>query len=248
VDPSRTVLVIDDDPEACEIIAHHLKRDGFEVVVANSGAEGLQRAREVRPVAITLDVVMPEMDGWSVLSALKADDDLKDIPVVMVSMVDDKSTGYTLGATSYLTKPVDRERLLESISRHRGAAGEVLIIEDDEHTRGMLARVLAKAGWAVTEAEDGQQGLAALEANTPQLILLDLMMPVMDGFEFLREVRARPEWRDVPVIVVTAKDLSEADRRLLSERVEQVLTKGMYSRDELIGVVRAALSEVATIA
>ncbi len=248
VDPSRTVLVIDDDPEACEIIAHHLKRDGFEVVVANSGAEGLERAREVRPVAITLDVVMPEMDGWSVLSALKADDDLKDIPVVMVSMVDDKSTGYTLGATSYLTKPVDRERLLDSISRHRGAAGRVLIIEDDANTRGMLARVLAKAGWAVTEAEDGQQGLAALEANTPQLILLDLMMPVMDGFEFLREVRARPEWRDVPVIVVTAKDLSEADRRLLSERVEQVLTKGMYSRDELIGVVRAALSEVATIA
>ena len=248
VDPSRTVLVIDDDPEACEIIAHHLKRDGFEVVVANSGAEGLRRAREIRPAAITLDVVMPEMDGWSVLSALKADDDLNDIPVVMVSMVDDKSTGYTLGATSYLTKPVDRERLLESISRHRGAAGEVLIIEDDEHTRGMLARVLAKAGWAVTEAEDGQQGLAALEAKTPQLILLDLMMPVMDGFEFLREMRARPEWRDVPVIVVTAKDLSEADRRLLSDRVEQVLTKGMYSRDELIGVVRAALSQMATVA
>jgi PAS domain S-box-containing protein len=246
VNPGRTVLVIDDDPEACEIIAHHLKRDGFEVVVAHSGAEGLERAREIRPAAITLDVVMPEMDGWSVLSALKADDALHDIPVVMVSMVDDKTTGYTLGATSYLTKPVGREQLLESISRQLEATGEVLIVEDDANTRGMLARVLAKAGWTVAEAEDGQQGLAELEANTPQLILLDLMMPVMDGFEFLREVRARPEWRDVPVIVITAKDLTKADRRLLSDRVEQVLTKGVYSRDELIGVVRTALSRVAT--
>jgi CheY-like chemotaxis protein len=110
----------------------------------------------------------------------------------------------------------------------------------------MLARVLGKAGWTVTEAEDGQQGLAALGSNSPQLILLDLMMPVMDGFEFLSEVRERPEWRDVPVIVVTAKDLTEADRRLLSDRVEQVLTKGLYSRDQLIEVVRTALGQIAT--
>jgi CheY-like chemotaxis protein len=191
---------------------------------------------------------MPDMDGWSVLSALKADEALNDIPVVMVSMVDDKSTGYTLGATSYLTKPVSREQLLESINRQLEATGEVLVVEDDANTRGMLARVLAKAGWAVVEAEDGQQGLAALQANTPQLILLDLMMPVMDGFEFLREVRSRAEWRDVPVIVITAKDLTKADHRLLSERVERVLTKGVYSRDELIEVVRAALGQVATIA
>jgi PAS domain S-box-containing protein len=241
-DPLRTVLVIDDDPEACEIIAHHLTRDGFEVVVANGGAEGLEIAREIQPAAITLDVMMPDTDGWSVLKSLKSDERLKNIPVVMVSMVDDRSTGYTLGATSYLTKPVDRQQLLDTIGQHLGVSGEVLVLEDDLNTRSMLARVLKRAGWAVTEAGDGEQGLAAMQRSKPDLILLDLMMPVMDGFDFLMQMRARSEWRDVPVIVVTAKDLTAADHRFLSGRVEQVLAKGAYTRDQLIGLVRGAVA------
>jgi PAS domain S-box-containing protein len=240
----RTVLVIDDDPEAREIVAHFLSRDGFHVATAASGDEGLRLAHRIRPAAITLDVMMPDMDGWSVLRALKADPDLRDVPVVMLTMVDDKSKGYSLGATDYLTKPVDRHRLQEALSRFfvAGKPGQVLVVEDDKPTREMLARSLAKAGWQVAEAGHGREALDQLGRQTPDLILLDLMMPVMDGFDFLLEMRANPEWKDVPVIVLTAKDLTDEDRRILSGRVEQIVQKGARSNEQVIRMIRQAMT------
>jgi len=241
--PGRTVLVIDDDPEACELLRQFLTRDGFEVVTATNGADGLALAREIRPAAITLDVLMPGMDGWAVLGALSADRELKDIPVIMVSMVDDRSQGYTLGATDYLTKPVDRNRLLGSIRKHRREGGRLLLVEDDVDTRNMLARILSAAGWVVCEASNGREALDALSVQKPDLILLDLMMPVMNGFDFLVRLRAS-EWSDVPVVVVTAMDMTDEDRRRLNGSVEQVLSKGSYSRETLVEVVRDAVDRV----
>jgi len=189
-------------------------------------------------------VMMPDMDGWSVLRALKADPGLREVPVIMVTMVDDKTRGYSLGATDYLTKPVDREMLLQMLSRYHPAEQHrtVMLVEDDDDTRKMMSRTLDKAGWVVTEAGNGREALDQLALETPRLILLDLMMPVMDGFDFLLEMRANPEWQDIPVIVLTAKDLTDEDRRVLSGRVEQVVAKGACSREHLMNLVRGLVT------
>jgi len=238
-EPGSTVLVIDDDAEAAEIIRRFLEKDGFNVVTALSGEEGLRLAHQLQPAAITLDVMMPDMDGWSVLRALKVDPLLHNIPVVMLTMVDDKSRGYSLGATAYLTKPVDRDQLHHALARYHtpGEPCAVLLVEDDPATREMMARTLEKADWRVSEAGNGREALDRLAQETPQLILLDLMMPVMDGFDFLLEMRANADWQNIPVIVLTAKDLTEEDRRLLSGRVEQIVDKGACAHEQLVDLI-----------
>jgi signal transduction histidine kinase/DNA-binding response OmpR family regulator len=234
-----TILVIDDDPEASEIIRRFLEKDGFEVVTAISGEAGLRLAHRLQPAVITLDVMMPDMDGWSVLRALKADPVLCEIPVVMLTMVDDKTRGYSLGATAYLTKPVERDQLQRALARYHTAdqPGSLLLVDDDRNTREMMIRTLEKADWAVTEAGNGREALDCLAREKPRLILLDLMMPVMDGFDFLLEMRANADWQDIPVIVLTAKDLTEQDRRMLSGRVEQVVEKGACAHDQLVNLI-----------
>jgi len=236
----HTVLVIDDDPEARDIVERFLRKDGFEVATASSGEEGLRLAHKLQPAVITLDVMMPGMDGWSVLRALKADPVLHDIPVVMLTMADDKSMGYSLGATSYLAKPVDRNQLHQTLARYssRSEPCSALLVEDDAATREMMARTLEQSGWAVSEAGNGREALDRLAQEIPRLILLDLMMPEMDGFEFLLEMRANVDWHDIPVIVLTAKDLTEEDRRMLSGRVEQIVEKGASTHEQLLGLVR----------
>jgi PAS domain S-box-containing protein len=244
----RTVLVIDDDPEARDIVERFLRKDGFEVATAGGGEEGLRLAHKLQPAAITLDVMMPDMDGWSVLRALKADPVLHDIPVVMLTIVDDKSKGFTLGATDYLTKPVDRDQLHNALARFY-APGEpcsVLLVEDDTATREMMARTLEKSDWAVSEAGNGREALDRLAQEKPQLILLDLMMPVMDGFDFLLEMRANAEWQDIPVIVLTAKDLTEEDRRILNGRVKQIVEKGSGANVQVVSLIHQALDHAPT--
>jgi PAS domain S-box-containing protein len=229
------VLVIDDDADARDLLRRFLESEGFGVAEADGGEPGLALARALKPQAITLDVLMPGMDGWAVLSALKADPELAGIPVLMLSMLDDKSLGFALGASEYLSKPVDRERLRQVLGRYRKDGDcDVLIVEDDPATRELLERLLASEGWAVASAENGRVALEALEHHTPSLILLDLMMPVMDGCEFATELRRRERWREIPVIVLTAKDLSAEDRRRLNGGVQGVLQKGALSREELL--------------
>jgi signal transduction histidine kinase/CheY-like chemotaxis protein len=239
----RIVLVIDDDPEARDIIERVLRKDGFEVATADGGEEGLRLAHKLQPAAITLDVMMSDMDGWSVLRALKADPVLHEIPVVMLTVADDKSRGYSLGATDYLTKPVDRDRLHDALARYL-APGEpcsVLLVEDDEATREMIARTLEKSGWQVREATNGREALDQLAQEEPRLILLDLMMPVLDGFDFLLEMRANAEWQQIPVIVLTAKDLTEEDRRILSGRVEQIVEKGACTHEQVVNLIHQVM-------
>ena len=230
------VLVIDDDPTARDLICKVLQRDGFRVVTAGGAEDGLRLARERHPMAITLDILMPGTDGWSVLASLKQDPALQDIPVVMVSMLDEDRLAQALGASDYMTKPVDRARLSRILNGFRSdaTAGSVLIVEDDPDIRNMLQRLVTKEGWVAATAENGSEGLAQLAAARPDVIFTDLMMPVMDGFDFVDELRRMPEWRDVPVIVLTAKDLTEEDRRRLNGHVERVLDKGSEDADSLL--------------
>ena len=235
-----TVLVIDDDPTVHDLMHRFLSKEGVHMVTAADGKEGLRLAKELRPAVITLDVLMPGMDGWAVLTALKADPALADIPVIMLTIADEKNMGYTLGAADYLTKPVDWERLAVTLQKYRCAHPPcpVLIVEDDGDMREMLRRRLEKEGWVVTEAANGRAALERVADKRPELILLDLMMPEMDGFLFLEEVRKRQEWRSIPIVVVTAKELTPEDSLRLTGSVEKILQKGDYSREELLRTVR----------
>lgn len=224
-----SVLVVDDDEASMNIIGSHLKRDGYRVLYASSGEQALEMARKHRPAAITLDILMPQMDGWSVLVALKSDPDLSGIPVVIVSISNEKALGFTLGAAAMLTKPVDRGELSDFLSRLTGGGeeGTVLVVEDDAATRLLMQRTVEKLGRSAALTENGRQGMAWLVENPPPIaILLDLQMPEMNGFEFLAALRERAEWNAVPVLVVTAKHLSNAERELLSARATQIIGKG----------------------
>ena len=222
-----TVLVIDDDPQVHDLVRRYLTKEGFSVASALSGEDGLKLAAEVHPVAITLDVMLPSIDGWSVIASLKADPALAAIPVIFLTMVDQKVLGYSLGAADFLVKPVDRALLSKTIARHclAGTKKSALVVEDDPATRDLMRRGLESEGWKVSEGRNGVEGLACVEKEKPGLILLDLMMPVMDGFEFLEHLRAREEWQSIPVLVCTAKDLDGNDRERLAGAVTQVIQK-----------------------
>ncbi|MFP4597885.1 MAG: response regulator [Persicimonas sp.] len=238
------ILVIDDDPTVHALMKRFLNREGYAIRSAGSGEDGLELARTHPPNAITLDVMMPEMDGWTVLSKLKGDQVTADIPVVLLTIVSNKNMGYALGASDYLVKPVDRKRLSSVLAEVTDAdgQGQVLIVEDDDQTREMIQRTVQRQGWQVQTAANGRLGIDHLEDNAaPDVILLDLMMPEMDGFEFLETLRANPEWMDIPVVVVTAADLNTEERNRLNNQVNQILGKGAYSKDELLAEVSRAI-------
>jgi PAS domain S-box-containing protein len=242
---SGKILVIDDEQTVRDLMRRFLAREGFDVVTAKDGEEGLALARRLRPALITLDVLMPGLDGWTVLQALKADPELAEVPVVMLTIVDEKNKGYALGASDYVTKPIDRERLRALLGRfcEHGAERRALIVEDDEDTRRWLHQALVREGWEVGEAANGKEALESLAKAPVNVILLDLMMPEMDGFEFLAERRKNKALARIPVIVVTAADLSEDDRRRLNGGVLHVLQKSAQTRDQLLGELRELVAQ-----
>jgi signal transduction histidine kinase/DNA-binding response OmpR family regulator/PAS domain-containing protein len=235
-DALGTVLIIDDEKPAHELLERELAGAGYHILHAAGGREGLKVAKQARPDVITLDIIMPDLDGWSVLKALKADPELCDIPVVLVTIMRDRDLGFALGAADYITKPLDREVLMRVVGRHVSADGraQVLVVDDDPKTRDMLRRTLQKAGWTVAEAANGSEAIEALERAKPALVLLDLMMPGMDGFEVLERLYGDETWREVPVIIITAKDLTADDVDRLNGRVVKVLQKGAYQRRDLV--------------
>ena len=237
---ANTVLVIDDDAAARDLLERFLGREGFRVVSAEGGEEGLRLAGELRPDVITLDAMMPGMDGWAVLSKLKANPGVSGIPVVMLTMVDDKSLGYALGAAEYLTKPIDRQRLVAILEKYRQdqAPSNVLIVDDEPANRQALRGMLEKEGFEVAEAENGRVALESVAQSPPSVILLDLMMPEMDGFEFVAKLRGRKEWRGIPVVVLTAKDITRQDRLRLDGYVAQVIQKDEHGSEALLAEVR----------
>jgi signal transduction histidine kinase/CheY-like chemotaxis protein len=247
---NSSILVIDDEPAARDLVTRVLTKEGYRVETAASGPEGLALARQLHPAAITLDVMMPGMDGWAVLTVLKADPATADIPVVMVTVADDKNLGFALGATDFLIKPVDWDRLIAILQKYRPklAGSGILVVEDDPAAREMFRRAAEDHGWKVTEAENGLVGLQKIEEDAPGVILLDLMMPEMDGFTFIEELRRQPEHRHIPVVVVTAKDLTEEDRRRLNGHVVQILQKGGYSTQKLLDEINYLLTNVVELA
>jgi signal transduction histidine kinase/DNA-binding response OmpR family regulator len=233
------VLVIDDDPTVGDLIQRFLGREGFQVVTAAGGEEGLRLAAETRPDVITLDALMPGVDGWTVLSRLKSDPGLAAIPVVMLTILDDKNLGFSLGASDFLTKPIERNVLVATLNRVASRpSGPVLLVEDDQLSRDVIRRSLEALGVQVIDVPNGRVALEEMAKTRPGLILLDLLMPEMDGFEFLAELRRHEDWRSIPVVVVTAKDIDTADRIRLNGRVEAILQKGAFSREELLGELR----------
>ncbi|WP_210330991.1 response regulator [Microvirga terrestris] len=241
----RRALIVDDEATSREILRQILTREGFEVATAESGQQGIEIAREIHPSVITLDVLMPEFDGWSTLQQLKRDPELQDIPVIMVTIVDEENQAYALGAAAYLTKPVSREGLLKALAncRTEHASSRVLVVEDDPHTRGWLARILREDGWEVAEAENGRVALDRLPLVKPDIILLDLIMPEMDGFEFVDEIHRNEETRHLPLIVLTAADVDEEAQRRLSGGIRRILRKKLGERDEVLATLRDVIAD-----
>jgi signal transduction histidine kinase/CheY-like chemotaxis protein len=237
---SHCVLVVDDDATARELIAEHLTAEGFSVATAAGGLEGLKLAKDLRPIAITLDVMMPDLDGWSVLAALRQDVELADIPVIMVTILDEQRRAASLGAAGYLTKPIDRERLRRLVGRFRAPAPptRVLLVEDDADQRERARGWLEGQQWIVQEAANGREAIALLKDAKPDVILLDLMMPEMDGFAVVAALQKEPRWRDVPVIVITARDLDAQDRERLNSGVQSVLVKETFRPADLVERIR----------
>jgi CheY-like chemotaxis protein len=250
-----------------EMIMRMLTKEGFAVETAINGIDGLEKARLLHPDAITLDVMMHQMDGWSMLSQLKSDPVLASIPVIMVTILDDRSRGFALGAADYLTKPIDRARLIEVLGRYRRPTeggettlpdnsieslvdrisqndtlplapniynGRILLVEDDQGSRELMARTLVAENWWVDEAMNGLDALKSIQSHKPDVILLDLLMPEMDGFELVGMLQRNPEWRELPVIIVTALELTEADRARLNGNVIEVIMKNATQPEELL--------------
>ena len=239
----RTILVVDDDAATRDLLARFLEREGFSVAVAEDGRRGLELAKALRPRAVLLDVTMPQMDGWAVLRALRADPEIGATPIVMVTVLDEQNLAFSLGATDYLQKPIDWGSLRHVIDRFRPASadGPVLVVEDEADVRAHVCAYLRREGFPVGEAENGLRALAVMDTERPCLILLDLMMPEMDGFGLLRALRTRPDWRDIPVVVLTAKDITAEDRRRLAGQADRVLAKGSTGLGELARELRALM-------
>src|SRR5262249_30955084 len=234
------VLVIDDDATGRELVADHLKAEGFFVVTAAGGVDGVNLAKELRPTAITLDVIMHDLDGWSVLAALRQDPELAEIPVIMITIVDEHRCGVALGAAGYLTKPIDRERLRRLVSRFPAPVPptRVLLVGDDAVQRERMCGWLEGPQWTVREAENGRDALNRIQESKPDVILLDLMMPEMDGFAVVAALQKEAGWQDIPVIVITARDLDAKDRARLNSGRQSVLVKERFRPADLVERIR----------
>ena len=245
VNKKNTILVIDDDPTIHDLLRRFLSKKGFEVKTAKTGAEGVRLAKMLQPEAITLDVMMPGMDGWSVLTSLKANPHTADIPVIMMTMVDDQNLGYALGATEYLLKPIDGKKLDTILDKFKPTANSdlIMVVEDDPGIREMLCRQLKAENWKVIEAENGKEALIKLQKYTPGLILSDLMMPEMDGFELVHRLKQTKKLSSIPVVILTAKTITDRDRQKLHGGVSKIFEKGSYQRSVLFNEVNSLLND-----
>jgi signal transduction histidine kinase/CheY-like chemotaxis protein len=233
------VLIVDDEEDARSALARIVREEGYEVLMAGSAAMGLDMARSHAPDAIILDVIMPERDGWSMLKEIKADPVLCEIPVILATIVADREMGLAFGAVEHLTKPVDPAILLSTLEAiAAGRDKEVLIVDDDAATRTLFRRILTREGWNVREAADGKRALTQLESNRPTLMVLDIMMPNVDGFDVLKSLRANEALCDLPVIVVTSKDLTRDEMDWLKSHAGEVIRKGETGRSDLLAALK----------
>ena len=238
------VLVVEDNPAAAELLARHLDDGGFRIEIARSGTEALTKARELKPAAITLDILLPEIDGWEVLARLKQDEATSNIPVVVVSVVDNPRLGRALGALDYFVKPVDRQALLSRLGRYTftSKVGQeeirILLVDDEPANLELLESVLRPAGFTTMRASGGQEGIEMARAHQPHLVLLDLLMPEVSGFDVVAALRGDESTRSIPIMVLTSKNLTDEDKRQLNGQVAAVFERNSLAGPELIGWLR----------
>lgn len=240
---NATVLVVDDDRQVHNTLESALRKDGYKVYHAYGGEDGLKMSREIRPDVVVLDILMPDRDGWSVLKAMKQDESTADIHVILATVMADKDLGYALGASDFISKPFESAVILKAVERLSLSGNNVMIVDDDPGSRELLERILEKAACKTTIATNGKEAIAMLSENRPDLMLLDLMMPKMDGFEVIDRLREHESWCDIPVIVVTAKDLTHEETARLNGHIERVFRKGSLDRGVLLDLVRSQISE-----
>jgi signal transduction histidine kinase/DNA-binding response OmpR family regulator len=245
---SSRVLVVEDDPNAYELIASALGSAGFMSIRARHGDEAMRIARESHPAAVTLDLVLPGMDGWEVLKRLKNSDDTRNIPVVIISMVDNRDLGMALGADDYFVKPVDRERLLtrlREITKLRAgdrAKPRLLVIDDDDSVHSLLDEDFG-AAFTIEKAYSGEDGLRVAEESEPDVIILDLMMPGMSGFEVAGSLKDNPRTANIPILILTSKEISNADREFLHNKAASLVQKGTSAREQLLREIRRVTAQ-----
>ena len=242
------VLVVEDDPAAAELLTRQLLGAGYRTELARTGTEALEKARSLKPAAITLDIILPEIDGWEVINRLKSDEATSGIPIVVVSVVDNPELGMSLGAIDYFVKPVDGRELVKRLNSYpleRSPGQEeirVLVVDDEPANRNWLAKTLEPAGFTVVPASGGREAIQLAKSTRPDFILLDLMMPEVTGFDVVEALRADEATRDVPIMVVTATNLTEADRRLLNGRVSQILSRRAVANSDIVGLLRRVIA------
>lgn len=236
------VVVIDDDSAAIEIVMSYLKRDGYTVYGVRDSRRALDEARRLRPAAIILDILMPHKDGWEILAELKADPELQTTPVVLYTIAEERQLGMHLGASAYLIKPIDEAQLRGTVNQLVGGGGTVLVIDDAPDVLEMVSSQLEQtSNCRVITANGGQAGLDRVAVQRPDVIILDLMMPDVDGFAVLKQLEDNPSTYDIPVVVLTAKDLTADERNVLNRRVRSLLTKGSTTPEHLVRKVAALL-------
>ncbi|MBA4417925.1 MAG: hybrid sensor histidine kinase/response regulator, partial [Syntrophus sp. (in: bacteria)] len=241
----RTILVVDDEPAMAAMISRYLLQEGYNTVTATSGAEALILAARELPFAITLDIIMPDMDGWEVLQGLKKNRETKDIPVIIVSISEDKETGFALGAVGYITKPVSKKLLISEIQKiGKPGTRSIMIVDDNDLDRQQIRRIIEEEGLKPIVAENGAACLELIQKQIPDVLVLDLMMPEPDGFAVLERIRSNPATRSLPIIVVTAKDLTEEDRKKLSGNVFSVLEKSAATSATLLAEIKRILMDL----
>jgi CheY-like chemotaxis protein len=241
--------VVDDDPNARDLLAATVRREGYRVIEAIDGETALTLAREWRPDVVTLDVLMPRMDGWAVLTALKSNPELAEIPVIIVTVLADRGIAVSLGAADFLIKPVDRARLAATLRQYVYGSGVVLVVDDESESRDLARRHLDRLGWEIAEAEDGAGALSWLSRHPrPALILLDLVMPGVNGFAFLEEIAKHPEWREIPIVILTAMPLGVAERELLAGRTRDIIAKGADDLGQTLRRILVRLPKAVEIA
>ncbi len=243
------VLVIDDNPDMVYLFKENLGEAGYQVLGALESDEGLQKARELQPFAITLDIMMPHKDGWQVLHELKSDPQTGHIPVILVSIVDKKDMGFQLGAADYLVKPLDETAILKALERlpkpkDDRTSRRLLVVDDDPNVAEMVRQLLGDTGYLIESAGDGEQALQSIRLSLPDVILLDLLMPRLDGFGLLGELGKNPEYKAIPIVVLTAKTLTAAERELLQTSVVKVIEKNGLKREMLVQDIQHILSRL----
>lgn len=245
--PARpVVLIVDDQPSACELLVNYLGPQGYIAMTAGSGTEAVAKAKKFRPDAITLNILSAGQTGWMTLFELKHNPETADIPIIVVSVVDQQSMGFTLGASEYLVKPVAKETLLEKLAQHVGSSREgpsrVLVAEDEVITMRVLEGILKSAGYEPIPARNGKEALLVLAQMRVDLVLLDLQMPEMDGFEVIKRIREHPQWHDLPIFVLTAMKLTDSEIDLLTLETRAVFSKGLPWKESLLAEIKKAIA------